>query len=85
MAENKVLSQLTNEELNKKKKQSIGVMISFGIVMFIAIVVLVYLAFKTKKYALSGIAASLFCVFIPIYVNNIQINQELKSRQSKKD
>ncbi|ULT25543.1 hypothetical protein KUH03_00560 [Sphingobacterium sp. E70] len=49
MPENKVLSQLTNEELNKKKKQSIGVMISFGVVMFIAIVVLVYLSFKTKS------------------------------------
>ncbi|MGE8293162.1 MAG: hypothetical protein ACN6ON_15835 [Sphingobacterium sp.] len=85
MSENKALSQLTIEELNKRKKQSIGVMISFGIVMFIATVVLVYLSFKTKKYALSGVAAALFCVFIPIYVNNIQINQELKSRQSKKE
>lgn len=85
MSENKALSQLTIEELNKRKKQSIGVMISFGIVMFIATVVLVYLSFKTKKYALSGVAAALFCVFIPIYVNNIQINQELRSRQSKKE
>lgn len=82
MPKNKTLSELTIDELNNKKKQSLSVMISFGIIMFIAIVVLLYLSIKTKKYALSGISASLFCVFIPIYINHTQINKEIKSRQS---
>lgn len=85
MPANKALSDLTIDELNKKKKKSTAVMLSFGIVMCVAIVLLVYLAFKTKKYALSGIPASLFCLFIPIYVNYAQINQEIKSRQSGRE
>lgn len=82
MPKNKALTELTIDELNNKKKQSLGVIISFSIIMFIAIVVLFYLSYKTKKYALAGISASLFCIFIPIYVNHIQINKEIKSRQS---
>ena len=83
MSKNKALSELSIEELNNKKKQSLGIMISFGIIMFIAIIVLFYLSFKTKKYALVGISASLFCIFIPIYVNSMQINKEIKSRQPR--
>lgn len=85
MPKNKSLSDLTTEELDKKKKQSFAIMTSFAIIMIIAMVILIYLSLRAKKYALLGIPASLFGGFIPIYSNYMQIENEIKSRQSTKN
>lgn len=75
------LSELTLEELEKKKKTIIGAAIGLGIVTLIAFSILLYLIIKSKNVALVGVLPGSFIIFLPIFIGLSQINAEIKSRK----
>lgn len=81
MKEKKKLSELTLEELIKKKNQSKGAAIGLGIVIIIAVIVLVMLALKTENYALITVGLSSLIAILPMFIAFKEINDEIKSRK----
>jgi hypothetical protein len=80
MKANSKLSELTLEELMKKKKQSKSAAIGLGIVMVIACIILITLAIKNSSYALIGVAIGSSISFLPMWIALNQIDEEIKSR-----
>lgn len=76
-------SELSIEELYKKKKTLTSIMIGFGVVMVILYAILLYLIFKSESFALIAIIpASLLSIF-PTLIILGQVNSEIKLRNSK--
>ena len=73
MSKSKKLTDLTLEELIKKKNQIKGAAIGLGIVMIIAVITLVVLAFKTQNYGLITIGLGCAVAFLPIFISLSQI------------
>lgn len=80
---NNKLSELTIEELNKRKKILQGATIGFGIVMVIALAILVYLMFRNRNFTLVAIIPACLIVLLPGIINLSKINSEIKTRNSK--
>jgi hypothetical protein len=74
------LSELTLEELIKKKKETKAAAIGLGIVQFIASALLISIAIKGSNYAFIGVAFGCLLFFLPILISIKQIDQEIKSR-----
>jgi hypothetical protein len=75
------LSELTLEELYKKKKTLQGATIGLGIVMVIAFSILLYLVFKSRNFALITIIPAGLISLIPGIIGLVQVNSEIKSRK----
>jgi CDP-diglyceride synthetase len=83
MAQNKKLTELTLEELIAKQKTLKGAFIGLGIVMLIACIALIYLALKSNNLTLIVIAICCSITLLPSFIALSQINNEIKSRNSK--
>lgn len=77
------LSELSLEELQKKKKTLQGAAIGLGIVMLVACITLVYLAITSKKTSLLAVVIGCSITFLPCLISLGQINSELKTRTDK--
>ena len=82
MKNSKKLSELTVNELYAEKKKSKGILTGFGIVMIIACAILVFLAAKSKNYALIVIACGSFMGLLPMMTRLGQIEKEIKNRNT---
>ncbi|MDR6562899.1 MULTISPECIES: hypothetical protein [unclassified Arcicella] len=82
MKENKNLAELTLEELQAKQKKAKGAVIGLGIVMAIALITLIYLATKSKNYALLAVAGGSGLTLLPSIIVLKQIETEIKSRKA---
>ena len=80
----KKLSDMTIDELNKRKNTLKGAMIGISIVMIIAYGILLYLVIKSKNFVFLTIIPSGFLTLIPIIMGLKQIDAEIKSRLSDK-
>ncbi|WP_293305351.1 hypothetical protein [Pedobacter sp. UBA5917] len=78
------LTELSIEELYKKKQTIKGALIGLGVVMLAAFAVLLYLVVtaKTPK-ALAAIPISCMLALLPAFISLGQINTEIKNRNSK--
>ncbi|QXU42706.1 hypothetical protein [Pedobacter sp. D749] len=78
------LTELSNEELYKKKQSIKGALIGLGLVMLAAFLVLIYLVItaKTPK-VLAAIPISCMLALLPAFISLRQINTEIKNRNSK--
>lgn len=83
MAKNKKLSGLSLDELYAEKKKRKGILTGIGIVMLIACGTLVFLAAKSRNYALIAVASSCFITLMPLIANLSQVDKEIKSRKQK--
>ena len=81
--DNKKWSDMTLEELYKKKNVIKSAAIGLGIVMIFATSILFYVAITEKKPALAVISVGFFMSLLPIIISINQINKEIKSRESK--
>lgn len=81
--DNKKWSDMTLEELYKKKTVIKSAAIGLGIVMIFATSILFYVAITEKKPALAVISVGFFMSLLPIIISINQINKEIKSRESK--
>lgn len=75
------LSDLTLDELYKKKKTLQGAVIGLGIVMVTAFSILLYLVFKSKNFVLITIIPACLISLIPAIVGLAQVNSEIKLRK----
>lgn len=82
MKENNKLAELTLEELLIKQKKAKGAVIGLGIVMAIALATLIYLATKSKNYALLAVAGGSGLTLLPSIIALKQIETEIKSRKN---
>lgn len=83
MDKNKKLNQYTLEELHMQQKKLKSVIIGLGIVMLLACIILIYLAFKNDNYALIVVAVGSSITLLPSFIALKQIDTEIKSRNSK--
>ncbi|SHF70251.1 hypothetical protein [Pedobacter caeni] len=75
------LSELTLDELYKKKKTLQGATIGLGIVMVIAFSILLYLVFKSRNFVLITVIPAGLISLIPGIIGLSQVNSEIKSRK----
>ena len=80
MKTKKKLSNYSTEELNSKKRTFQNIILSFGLLMILASIFLIYSAIATKNYAFLAIAMGSFSAIIPLFIQLTQINKEIKSR-----
>jgi flagellar basal body-associated protein FliL len=75
------LSELTAEELNKKKSTFIKVILASAIVMLILLSVLIYIVLRYEK-SLAHLAIIPVCLIflLPALIKLSQVNTEIKSR-----
>lgn len=83
MTKNKKLSELTLEELFAEKKKRKGILTGLGIVILIACGTLVFLAIKSKNYALIAVASGSFITLMPLIASLSQVEKEIKNREQK--
>ncbi|RBQ03075.1 hypothetical protein DRW42_23615 [Pedobacter miscanthi] len=78
------LTELSIEELYKKKQMIKGALIGLGLVMLAAFIVLIYLVItaKTPK-VLAAVPISCMLALLPAFISLGQINNEIKNRNSK--
>lgn len=74
-------SKLTLQELQSKYNKLKGAAIGLGIVLIAACVTLLYLAFTTEQYYLSGVAIGCFITMIPSIIVLFQLKTELDKRK----
>ena len=82
MKQQKQLSELTLEELQKKKKQSFGILVGLGIVWIVVWIIMIVIFLKSPK---TNIATLLPCfilplTLLPIFINYSNLIKEIKSR-----
>ena len=80
MKTKKNLTDYSIEELKSKKKTFQSIFISFGLLMLLASIFLIYSAISTKNYAFLAIAMGSFSAIVPLLIQLAQINKEIKSR-----
>jgi len=83
MKKNKDLAELSLNELYVVKKKSKTILTVIGIFTIIACGVLVFLATKTKNYALLAITCGIFFPLLPIMARLGQIEKEIKKRNGE--
>ena len=83
MTQGNNLSELTVNELYAEKKKSKGILTGFGIVMLVACATLVFVAVKSKNYALIAVACGSFTTLLPVMARLGQIEKEIKNREQK--
>jgi hypothetical protein len=77
------LSELTLEELYQQKKKLQGVFLGLAIVLFVAEIILLYVAFTVEGMgSLAAVALCTAMAFIPAAISISQINSEIKSRNA---
>jgi len=79
------ITELSVQELYKKKQSLQGVLIGLSVVLLAASVIILYLAFSSKMpkvLVIVPICCSL--TFLPAFISLSQINTEIKNRDSKK-
>ncbi len=78
------LTELSTEELYRKKQGVQGALIGLGLVMLAASVILIYLVItaKTPK-VLAAIPVTCILALLPAFISFGQINTEIKNRNSK--
>ena len=76
------LSELTLEELHKQKNTLKSVLIAFSIVMFLAGAGLLFMAIKSKNFALIAVIPGCMLTLLPSFIRYGQLNTEIKSRNS---
>jgi hypothetical protein len=78
------ITELSVQELYKKKQTLQGVLIGLGLVLLAASVIILYLAFSSKMPKVL-IIVPLCCslTFLPALISLGQINTEIKNRESK--
>lgn len=79
------LAGLTVEELEAKKKQTKSAAWGFGIVLFIACCILLFLIVKKENYALLAIIPACWLTLLPIFIILGQLNAEIRLRKSKEN
>ncbi|WP_291091447.1 hypothetical protein [Empedobacter sp. UBA7494] len=77
----KNLSEYIDNELLKKQKQTKTMVITFGCLMFLISIFLIYSAIKSKNYALIAFACGTSTTLMPLVIRLSMINKEIKSRQ----
>lgn len=83
MKKSSKLAEMTLDELYERKKKLQGVFIGLGIVLVVAEVILLYVAFTVEKMQSLGVVAICSAMaFIPAVVSIVQINSEIKSRNA---
>jgi hypothetical protein len=82
MKQNSKLTELTLEELQKKKKTIKSAIIGLGIVMLLAVTILIYFTIKNQNYAFLGVAFGSLISLLPSVIFLNQIETEIKSRNS---
>ena len=78
------LTEISIQELDKKKKGLLGALIGLGVVLLMASVIIFYLAFTSKMpkvLIVVPICSSL--TLLPAFISLSQINAELKNRKAK--
>lgn len=80
MKEKTKLSELTLEELQSRKNKTKSAIIGLGIVMFVAVATLIYLAISNKNYALIAVGMGSLISLLPSVIVLNQIETEIKSR-----
>jgi len=79
------ITELSVQELYKKKQGLQGVLIGLGLVLLTAFVIILYLAFSSrmpKVLVIVPVCCSL--TFLPAFISLGQINTEIKNRDFKK-
>jgi len=79
------ITELSVQELYKKKQGLQGVLIGLGLVLLTAFVIILYLAFSyrmPKVLVIVPVCCSL--TFLPAFISLGQINTEIKNRDFKK-
>lgn len=83
MDKSKPLSQLTLEELQKRKATFRGILIGGAITWFILASIMVYLTLKSGNYVLLAIFPALLVpLILPSFIFIAQINKEIKAREN---
>ncbi len=77
------LSELSIEALTKQRNLLKGVGIGFGILLFLALCIMLYIAALKKNFALISVFPASMITLIPIFMRVGQIEKEIKSRQVK--
>ncbi len=77
------LSELSLEELHKQKNTLKSVLIAFSIIMFLAGLGLVFMAIKSKNFALIAVLPGCMLTLLPNFIRFGQLTTEIKSRNSK--
>lgn len=83
MQKNKKLSDLPLNELIAERKKQRGTLSALGIAMIVTCGILIYLAIRNKNYALIAVAIACFMTLWSSFTHWGQINNEIKSRESK--
>jgi hypothetical protein len=78
------LSNLSIEQLLEKKKKLKSMCIGIAIPMVIACLTLLYLAIKTKNYALIAVAMASSITMLPGFISIGAIDNEIKKRGQSK-
>jgi hypothetical protein len=68
-------------ELKAKEKLYQSLLLTFGSIMLLAALFLIYSAITTKNYAFIAIASGTFITIFPLVAQLIQIKKEIQSRE----
>ena len=82
MKSKKNLIDYSLEELKAKKRYFQTIILSFGSILILAAIFLIYSAITMKNYAFLAIAMASFISLVPLFIQLAQINKELKSREN---
>ncbi|WBO84929.1 hypothetical protein [Hymenobacter yonginensis] len=74
------LAQLALAELHSRKNKLKGAIIGLGIVMVVALVMVLYAAINSKKYALLATLPAMFLSLLPSVIVLSKINKEIAAR-----
>jgi flagellar basal body-associated protein FliL len=78
------ITELSVQELYKKKQGLQGVLIGLGLVMLAASVIILYLVFSSRTpKVLTIVPLTCALAFLPAFISLAQINTEIKNRNSK--
>lgn len=79
--ENK-LSEVSLAELELRKKKLIRLAYISGVMIFLCVAAILFLAIKSGNYALIAVACGSALTYIPMWINLNLINKEIQSRKS---
>lgn len=80
---NQKFKELTLEQLYAQKKKIQSITIAIALLLIVAFCILFYFAISTKKFVLIAPAIGSFMTLLPTLIILIQINEEIKYRNSQ--
>ncbi len=83
MKSSEKFSELSLEQLIKRKEKLTSLSVGIAIVMLLFCGVLFYLAIKTKNYALIAVGTGSLMMQLPLFVSVNQISTEIKKRDKQ--